>query len=183
MENFIVQFQLKVNKVKASGTVLSDGVLGYALLNSANLSSEKHDMVRATCDELSFSKVKIQLEKIGMAKSGSTTPSMKFHSKSESPPVKVESCWYGDMPSDEDEHQDNERGSSDEDKVFYSKTFHQDSSTSKFKLNSVDRFGHIRACSYCKCVYHWMANCPYAPQALKNNLKSKESSWRTPKTL
>ena len=32
MQNFIIKFQLKVNKVKAYGTVLSEGVLGYTLL-------------------------------------------------------------------------------------------------------------------------------------------------------
>ena len=37
MEDFIVEFQCKVNKVKASGTTLPDGVLGYALLNAANI--------------------------------------------------------------------------------------------------------------------------------------------------
>lgn len=48
IENFIIEFQLKVNKVKASGTVLSEGVLGYCLLKSANLSPQNHDMIKIT---------------------------------------------------------------------------------------------------------------------------------------
>ena len=37
IETFIAKFQLKVNWVKSTGTVLSDGVLAYALLKAANL--------------------------------------------------------------------------------------------------------------------------------------------------
>ena len=41
MESFLVEFQLRVNKVKAAGNVLPDGVLGYTLLTCANLSQDK----------------------------------------------------------------------------------------------------------------------------------------------
>ena len=52
VEKFLVEFQILVNKVKASGTTLSDGVLGYTLLNCANLPQEKVEMVKATCETL-----------------------------------------------------------------------------------------------------------------------------------
>ena len=183
LESFIVQFNLKINKVKASGTVLPEGMLGYALLKSANLSSEKHAMVRATCDNLSFKNVKTQLEKVGLIKYGSTSD--KFSAKSESPKVKLENCFYSNNPEC-DEDLSHEFSSSDEEKVFYSKTPYQgpsNNNNSKLKMNSVDRFGHVRSCSFCKCVYHWMADCPYAPATIKNNLKSKVASWKNSKTL
>ena len=44
IEDFLIEFQLKVNKVKAAGTNLSDGVLGYTLLNCANLPQDKKDI-------------------------------------------------------------------------------------------------------------------------------------------
>ena len=185
LENFIIQFNLRVNKVKASGTVLPEGVLGYALLNSANLPSEKHDMVRATCSDLGFKNVKIQLEKIGLIKSESTN--LKFSSsQSGTPKVKVENCFYGNTPT----HQDNyrESSSSEEDangeKVFYSKTTYPGSSgKTKYNMNPADRFGHTRACSFCKCLYHWLIDCPYAPPLFKNNMKAKEAYSKNPKTL
>ena len=62
-------FQLKVNKVKASGTKLSDGVLAYTLLNCANLPEDKYDLIKATCTELSYKNVRAQLEKMGFRKS------------------------------------------------------------------------------------------------------------------
>ena len=60
-ENFLITFQLKVNQVKATGTQLSDGMLGYALLKAANLSENKYDLVKATCEKLTYNNVKTQL--------------------------------------------------------------------------------------------------------------------------
>ena len=184
MENFIVQFQLKVNKVKASGTVLPEGVLGYALLNSANLPEDKHSMIKATCESLSFKNVKIQLEKVGLATSGSTSSRFSA-SQPDTTKVKVEKCFYSN-PTDMYQ----ESSSSDEDlngdKIFYSKTSFQGSSGNnrqQHKINPTDRFGHIRACSYCKCVYHWIIDCPYAPLAVKNNIKTKGTQKESAKTL
>ena len=61
-KEFLVEFNLKVNKVKLSGTELSDGVLGYMLLNCANLSAEKENMIQATCNKLDVKSIKSQLE-------------------------------------------------------------------------------------------------------------------------
>ena len=64
IEDFIMMFQLKVNRVKSTGTVLSDGILGYLLLKAANLSDNNHNIVKATCNELTYGNVKTQLKKI-----------------------------------------------------------------------------------------------------------------------
>ena len=74
-KEFLVEFNLKVNKVKLSGTELSDGVLGYMLLNCANLSAEKENMIRATCNKLDVKSVKSQLEKIALDISSDTKSS------------------------------------------------------------------------------------------------------------
>ena len=60
IESFLTDFQLKVNKMKATGTHFPDDVLGYALLISANLTPDKLDMVKATCNKLTFGNVKSQ---------------------------------------------------------------------------------------------------------------------------
>ena len=77
-KEFLVEFQLKVNKVKLSGTELSDGVLGYILLNCANLSSDKENMVRATCDKLDLKTVKAQLDKIALDKCSDAKGSIDY---------------------------------------------------------------------------------------------------------
>lgn len=166
MENFLVQFQLKVNKVKASGTILSEGVLGYTLLSSANLSEDSHNMVKATCDELTFKNVKAQLTKIGFSK---TRSQGKFLSEPSTSKVKIESYYES---SGRYYQKEASESSSDEDlngeRVFYSDNKFNDSK--KIKMNPTDRFGHVRACSFCKCLYHWLIDCPYAPNTIKSNL-------------
>ena len=179
LENFLVDFQLRVNKVKATGTQISDGILGYALLNSANLSQDKQDMVKATCDKITFNKVKSQLEKIGLGKHNS---SVKFSSNNDigASKVKVEECFCGSVLNQTSTNDPEcSELSSDEElnggRVFYSfnKSRAESSSGKKYKMNPVDKFGHVRACAFCKCHYHWLANCPYAPTAIKNEIANK----------
>ena len=185
VENFIQQFQLKVNKVQAAGTILPDGVLGYTLLSSANLPEDKRSMVKATCDELTFRNVKMQLEKIGFNKTKST--SSKFTTKTEPgvADVKLESCFYGDAYNNQRHYQYHEASgsTSDEDlngeRIFFSENrgkFSTENTASKFKKNPCDRFGNVRSCTFCQCNYHWLIDCPYAPGSVKNNLRSRGTS-------
>ena len=110
VEDFLVEFQIKVNKVKASGTTLPDGVLGYTLLNRANLHSDKVEMIRATCAELDFNTVKAQLEKIGLGKSSSShsNDTIKYSSSKSEPSssIKVEELYYGHYDSDSSDEED-----------------------------------------------------------------------------
>jgi len=69
LEQFLIEFKLRQNKAVAAGTVLSDSVLGYTLLQCANLPPDKIEMVRATCTDLTFNSVKAQLGKIGLGNS------------------------------------------------------------------------------------------------------------------
>ena len=96
IEDFLIEFQLKVNKVKSAGTTLPDGVLGYYLLNSANLSPERKEMVRATCTDLTFANVRAQLEKVGLDCKQKTHSSGDFsvHDATTSN-IKVENTYYG----------------------------------------------------------------------------------------
>ena len=97
-KEFLVEFQLKVNKVKLSGTELSDGVLGYILLSCANISSEKENMIRATCDKLDLKTVRTQLDKIALDRSSETkNPYIAVKSdKATTSSVNVEDTFYQD---------------------------------------------------------------------------------------
>ena len=56
LEEFFIEFKLRQSKLAAAGSVLDDGVLGYTMLECANLPPEKNQLVRMTCPELSFKK-------------------------------------------------------------------------------------------------------------------------------
>ena len=197
-EKFIIEFQLKVNKVKASGTILSDGMLGYTLLKAANLSSDKYDMVKATCDTVTYNNVKSQIEKIGLSKNRRNG---KFSSNQESSSnVKIEQSFCSFSP-DAVQNTNLSESSSDEEMdktiAFYtgennrSKYYHageknrstwrnvgernrlNESNPGRKSKNPTDRYGNVRACVFCKCNYHWVMDCPYAPVALKNEVANK----------
>ena len=55
--------------------------------------------------------------------------------------------------------------------------------TSKLKMNPVDKFGHVRGCTFCKCTYHWIAECPYVPSSIKNEVINKTRYKNIQKTL
>ena len=179
IEKFIVDFQLKVSKVRASGTVLSDGVLGYILLYAANLPEDKTDMVKATCEDVSYKNVKAQLEKIGVGKPETKSKTSIFKNEADSSNIKVEPCFYG-KTNRRQQFRNTESSSSSDDDLNGEKTFYtgrryvdnknRDDINRRFKQNPKDRFGNVRDCIYCKCVYHWLVDCPYAPNTVKNRI-------------
>ena len=83
-KDFVIDFQLRANKVKLSGTDLSDGVLGYYLLKCADLPPLKEELIRATCDKLTLKNVQDQLNKLSLASvptSSSSGTSVKYAAK------------------------------------------------------------------------------------------------------
>ena len=64
IQRFVAIFSSKANKVRSTGTVLSDGILGYILLKAANLSNFQNDLVKATCHKFTYQDIKTQLIKI-----------------------------------------------------------------------------------------------------------------------
>ena len=190
VEDFIIEFKIKVNKIKQSGTILPDGVLGYTLLNCANLPEDKHDMVKATCDVLNFKNVKAQLEKIGLGKSSTKSGKYSAVPEPDDFKVKVESCLYNARPSNY--HRNFSDSSSEEDlngtKMYFGKSrfnYSKQNVNKEFKLNPNDRFGHTSVCTNCHCIYHWLIDCPYASPDIKAKLSKRVSNNSNPsnKTL
>jgi hypothetical protein len=144
-------------------------------------------MVKATCDVLSFRNVKVQLEKVGIGKSRSK--SSKFSTVSESSDVVKLETFYGEKNRMMNNYEQPSGNSSDEDlngeQVLYAdKASFGNREKGKFKINPSDRFGHPRPCTYCKCLYHWLIECPYAPDSVKSGLRTKGSNYgRTSKPL
>jgi hypothetical protein len=181
IENFIVEFQMRVNKVKASGTILPDGVLGYTLLIASNLKDDKLDMIKATCEELTYKNVKAQLEKIGFGRGNEKSGKVSGTQEAGSSNVKVEPCFYGYTRARNLCYGSSESSSEEDlngEKVFYAgKQFSAGHDSKKFQMNPTDRFGHIRSCTFCKCTYHWLVDCPYAPSSIKNQVNNKKGKY------
>lgn len=178
-KEFLVEFQLKANKVKLSGTELSDGVLGYTLLKCANLPQDKEELIRATCEKLDLKTVRTQLDKLSLNPSN-TCDKMKFSV------VKTEEqCSSSNKHLDTyyQNHSSHQSSSSDED---YDRELHDayygrhgnrpregPGSNTSFKLNPLDRFKNVTQCDFCKCIYHWLPDCPYAPEDVKSSARRR----------
>ena len=64
MDNFLNQFDLRYNKLKAHGIVLPDIVLGYRMIESANLTQNRNELVRISAGCMSYTEIKKQLRKL-----------------------------------------------------------------------------------------------------------------------
>ena len=64
IQDYIVEFNLKYNRIKLQNMVLPDGVLAYYLLKRANLSEEQSNICKATCSELDHNTMHTQIEQV-----------------------------------------------------------------------------------------------------------------------
>ena len=60
---FYIEFDKRLNKTKKLGTTMSDDLLAYRLIKSANLSEQDEKVVKATC-KLTYDDVKAKLKSI-----------------------------------------------------------------------------------------------------------------------
>ena len=154
IENFIMEFQIKVNKIKALGMILPDKVLGYTLMICANLSEEKLSLLKATCDDLSYKCVKNQLIKVGLGNSNINASSTNSLNTSE---VKVEDCFYN---------------SSFVDKYY-------DNSRMRNKGERYNMPSYKKPCT--KSFSSQMSDCVHAPMNKNNFLVNQKEKWKNHK--
>ena len=60
IQTFLKEFDKRLYKTKSYGTVQSDDILAYRLLNSANLSNNHKELIKATIPELKYDLMKDQ---------------------------------------------------------------------------------------------------------------------------
>ena len=64
MQEFLNEFTRRYNKTKSFGTTMSDDILAYRLLKSANLSEQHEQLAKATISDLKLGTMKDQVKKI-----------------------------------------------------------------------------------------------------------------------
>ena len=94
MNEFITEFERRLNKAKQHGCELSQSILGFFLLNQAQLTEENKRLVRATITKLEFEEVKTKLLKVFTCKN-EENPS-NFEAK-----VKVEDLNIAEVEDEE----------------------------------------------------------------------------------
>ena len=187
ISDYIIHFERLYNKAKSHSMEIHEGVLAYRLLNSANLSENHKQLVRATLSEMKYNKMKDQLKKVF-----SNVTSNRAKTK-EDLPVKIEpnDTFYGS--SVEQNHSNNSE------ELFYANNdFRRErvrgpnqpfSSRGRFhsrgtpaassgrgsfydkRNNPLDMNGQISRCNICDSKFHWSKECPDSYEAKKRNEK------------
>lgn len=186
IEDYLVEFNIRYNKIKTLKMVLPDGVLAYYLLKCASLSDEQSNICKATCDKLTYKEMREKIERV-------TSASKKSHDNtSDVTPFYGDASYYEDSPEfsyvyDEDydtcdAEPEGECVNDKEEKAYYipsssrgrssGSTYrhpHYGSVPMAPRLNAPDEYGNPSRCSFCKSVYHYVGACTDAKLAQQHS--------------
>lgn len=179
IKDYIIEFNLRLCKIKSHDMTLPEGVLAYYLLSCANLPDEQTALCRATCSNLTYADMKTQIERVSTtseSETGISTTEVKVKVEPQFIAQYDESAFYYEEADEEYEQQTFET----EDTYYnapgsWPSTGYQSGGnrfapkyTEKMKKNPLDEFGNPAPCRFCKSIYHWVDQCPDAPPAVKN---------------
>ena len=73
IEDYMIDFNLRLCKIRSHAMDLPEGVLAYYLLSCANVSDEQTALCRATCMDLTYDDMKKQIERVSTNNESSTS--------------------------------------------------------------------------------------------------------------
>ena len=178
INGFIIEFDKRLNRTKKLGTTMSDDILAYRMIKSANLSDQDERVVKATC-KLDYVEVKDKLKSI-YGDAGSSKSDFQCN-------IKTEEVFYSTHESQDGienstlfvrgknrgRYRGNYRGSSrgyrgNKYQTNYSEPNNtrknNDDSHTEVNVdgkNPLNSYGSHTQCIICKSIYHWASKCPH----------------------
>lgn len=181
---YLVEFNLRYQKFKSYAGKLPESVLGYSVLESANLSEDKKEICRGTCGTLTYDSMKAQIEKVcgGLSSGQLNSSSEKFSYTQSDNDNFSKKISIKNEPTDDLIAYNEHLNDPDQDVFYTSKDSFKKSFQNRHSYNSSshqtqnrkihagqinpkDRHGHVMHCNYCKCTYHLYSACPYKPHS------------------
>ena len=173
LEDFLIEFGRLVAKLKDFNILLSEPVLAFRALKSANITPDNKKLVKATVSELTLSSMSKQLRKIMHGHSSSdsspnTSPVVKknemhivnYTDDNQMDPTAV---YYGQR----DSRLNNLREKIN--RAGRRQGYKNKTRSMNKKLNPRDRTGNITVCFNCGCRFHWSYDCPYGQSSRKKD--------------
>ena len=179
LDDYLRKFELLKNTCESYGTVIPDDILAYNMLECANLSSDRKELVRATLKDLTTSEMRLSLRRIFPEITENSSTSITSSTSSSSMPlIKDEPVFHG---TDSDSHHEesvmyndqqhfnsnrgnNRRGRRRNNHKYrgYSgrQSSYNSSSRPALKMNPIGANGLVMECDFCKSVYHLKDRCP-----------------------
>ena len=182
--DYINEFERLNNKIRQFDMVLPTGLLAYKVLNNANISSEKKQLIRATVVTLTYENMTKQLKAIYDSSGNSVNSTDNFD-------IKCEPVYYVDKSLDYS-HQgpkDGCRGihgsnSRNRNSHFPNQFKQQSGSNSENydkwgqKTNPLDKSGKVACCFIFKSIYRWVNSCPNKVKGTLKDLFTQEMHER-----
>ena len=170
------EFEKRLSKVKTSGTTLSEPLLAFRLLKSANLSHSQNQLVRATINKMDYKSMTTQLKKVVVYTSSDTI------NVEEENDLNTNDTFYGGKYSYRKNKWRNPSSEKlpscyDEDKSYYDqrkdRMYYERERNSEYEQrkqnykqrkvrgkNPIDLYGKILKCRLCESINHLEKNCP-----------------------
>ncbi len=191
IKDYMIEFNLRLCKIRSHGMDLPDGVLAYYLLSCVNLSEEQSSLCRATCVNLTYKDMKTQIERV------STSSTLTNNSVSTGrDQITIDSQYVAeyddaqyyyeeDYGEDEDKSHPVTEPQHNIDDAYYSQPSawpgtsqqNQDFRGRKTQKNPLDEFGNPAPCRFCKSIYHWVDSCPDAPPSIRNSRGGRSHTY------
>ena len=176
ISDFVIEFDKRYNKTKSLGTNVSDDLLGYRMIKSANLCDQDEKMIKATC-VLTYDDVKSKLKSI-FSDAGNSL-SVKNENIKKEEVFEVHNSYYGYNNSlrgrggrgrNRGRGRGRGRGGRGRGTTSVSKV--------EPKRNPLTQSGKVSVCAICKSEMHWARECPHREEeqslVTENNEEDEE---------
>ena len=180
INDFIIEFDKRLNRTQKLGTTMSEDLLAYRMIKSANLSEQDERLVKATC-KLSYVEVKDKLKSMFGDAVSSKPSDFHVNVKTEDVFDSVHDSISGSSTlyvrgKSRGRSRANHRGSSrgyrgNKSQTSRSDNTRNDRSDSQSDCdhndgkNPLNDDGTITQCAICKSIYHWAPKCPHRESA------------------
>lgn len=161
IQEHIHQFEKLYFKLKSHGTTISEDLLAYKLLKSANLSKQDEKLAKGTVTELTLISMKAQLKKIFPDKESlsQASNSLQVHEINEVTYENIDNdgcypTYFAGRHSNQDYQRYAQRRTQTNQQPM--KRY----SSVPSSKNPPSRTGQISRCRICESIYHWAADCP-----------------------
>ena len=158
---FCSEFQKRLSKVKASGTTLSEHVLAFRLLKSANLSEGEEQLFRFTITKMDYDNMVNKLNKlVGCTSSQVHSDMSTLRIKEEKEDATPTDTYYAGRYSNRRGrlHSYNDQPRSERN---FSDAYSNHGKPMKQRGgNALDPCGNITRCRICDSINHWEKRCP-----------------------
>ena len=188
IKEFLMKFELLLNTCATHGIVIADKIVAHQMLQSANISQGKREIIITTLDTFTADKMRGQILRLFCEEQvPETGPSNQIKVKEEAEEGSSYVMFgsrksnyqsqnsYQQPHSSYSQPQNNQnqfqssRGRNKKGNSNRRRNYRNSNKSRPLKKNPVDEFGNTTFCDFCHSVYHYVDDCPDAKRSSYEN--------------